>query len=965
MPMDLDEVAAAIADGRPINWGDVGAGPNLTLGLARRARIVERIAQLHASFPPPATFAGSLQTSLLHIEVEPQADSGALMTWGPLTILERIGSGTFGEVYRARDPRLNRQVALKLLRRRDRRGATVIEEGQLMARVRHPNVVTVYGAERIDGRVGLWMEFVDGPTLDQELKTKGPFSADVIARVGIDLCSALDAVHRAGLVHRDIKAQNVMRDPDGRVLLTDFGAGRELVEIGATAAGELAGTPLYLAPEVLDGQVASPASDIYSLGVLLFYLATGSFPVHGRSLPDVREAHADGRRVSIKDFGARLPPFLSACIARAIDADPARRFRTATEMEVALRGGTTAQRSSIGWRTSALLTAAGAAALAIASALFGPFRFVAQSAAVRPGTAPPAAATAGTRAMRQISSDSELAGPGSPSPDGSMLSYVDSNTCNLAIAETATDRRWMVTANPASGDPDGGCAATSRFSAAGSELFYVWSFDSGDRRVSEIRRIGIHGGMPRTIWRAPEDFDLVLMHWTGHDRFLLAGAEGDDDHDLVVIDAADGTVRARRAMGPRLPNLASLSPDGSLIVYDRPGSADLSDRAVVVAQIDSAAEDIIAQSPAVDDSPLWTNDGRYVLFKSDRSGQQALWAQRVADGRAAGPPVRLEPNLGWAFPMGLTATSSYFVRREMGTRDVFLANLDPGSGTVAGDPVRVSAAAGANGTSDWSPDGRSLAFFRDNGWGRTLMIKSLDDGREREIVNHRLYGVARPRWEPGGRTLLLKGVFRYVGGLHRLDLQTGQIITLMRFPAHARFQEYEVFPGDREVLYASRQRHEFVRRDLASGRETVVHRVDPALSMLCMALSRDGRRFAYGAYRPKVGWSMRVVDVRDPANAREIMQRDANVRVCPSVWTPDGLEVIYTQTQEVQPPAREATRLWAVNADTEQVRLIGLSVDGLNEVRLSPDGHRITYDGGWPFQEVWMLENALGGLQER
>jgi Tol biopolymer transport system component len=244
-----------------------------------------------------------------------------------------------------------------------------------------------------------------------------------------------------------------------------------------------------------------------------------------------------------------------------------------------------------------------------------------------------------------------------------------------------------------------------------------------------------------------------------------------------------------------------------------------------------------------------------------------------------------------------------------------------------------------------------------------LVITSLDGGRERTIVNPYLEGVARPRWEPGGRTMLLKGVFRDVWGLHRLDLQTEAITTLMRFPPNGNFQEYELLPGGSEVLYASRQRHAFVRRDLQTGRETVVHRVAATVSLLCLAVSRDGDRFAYGAYERDGRWAMRIVDLRDPATAHEILDGDASERVCPSVWTADGQEVIFTRSQVTTAPAGDATRLWAVNGGGGQVRLVGLTVDGLNEVRLSPDGRQISYDGGWPSQEVWVLDNVLSRLE--
>ena len=333
-PEQVTDLARQLADGRPIDWSRFE--PAATPQLARDARILERVMQFHAGLPPVSSFSSSLAKSLAHVSDEDLIPTEALATWGSLTILDRIGRGTFGEVYRAHDPRLNRTVALKLLRRRDRRESAVIEEGHLMARVRHPNVVTVHGAERIDGRVGLWMEYVDGPTLEEELKANGPLSTVALRAVGTDVCRAVAAVHRAGLLHRDVKAQNVMRGADGRVVLTDFGAGRELSWQGGGGA-ELAGTPLYLAPEVLAGQPATPQSDIYSLGVLLFHLATGSFPISAGTLDEVRRKHSEGVRTDIRSVRPDLPRALSSIIARATDPDPSRRYERAEDLDAALQ----------------------------------------------------------------------------------------------------------------------------------------------------------------------------------------------------------------------------------------------------------------------------------------------------------------------------------------------------------------------------------------------------------------------------------------------------------------------------------------------------------------------------------------------------------------------------------------------------------------------------------------------------
>ena len=151
------------------------------------------------------------------------AETAQLETWGHLRICERIGRGAFGEVYRAWDTRLDREVALKLMPVALAAGAeaasSIIHEGRLLARVRHPNVVTIYGADEIDGYVGLWMELVPGRTLEDLLRDGQTFEPGEVAHIGLESARALAAVHAAGLLHRDIKAQNVLRQEDGRIVL--------------------------------------------------------------------------------------------------------------------------------------------------------------------------------------------------------------------------------------------------------------------------------------------------------------------------------------------------------------------------------------------------------------------------------------------------------------------------------------------------------------------------------------------------------------------------------------------------------------------------------------------------------------------------------------------------------------------------------------------------------------------------
>ena len=291
--------------------------------------------------PSPDDVAGAEAPTISQDLDEPEAAP----RWGRLELLELVGKGTFGDVYRARDAQLQREVAVKLLhvnRRRDGLVDRMLHEARALARVEHPNVVVVHDAEERDGRAGLCMEFIRGRTLEAMLATDGPRGAREAALIGQDLCQALAAVHAAGLVHRDIKAQNVMRENGGRVVLMDFGAGLQLSE-GEARAGSVTGTPLYLAPEVLERGETSARSDIYSLGVLLYHLVSNDYPVRGQTPAELLDAHRNGRVRRLRDAAPKCPSWFVRAVERAIATDPRERYATAGEFEAALGGRTTRQ----------------------------------------------------------------------------------------------------------------------------------------------------------------------------------------------------------------------------------------------------------------------------------------------------------------------------------------------------------------------------------------------------------------------------------------------------------------------------------------------------------------------------------------------------------------------------------------------------------------------------------------------
>jgi TOMM system kinase/cyclase fusion protein len=303
----LISIAGAVADGSDVDWATAEASATSpeALELIGLLRVVANLAQVHQHVPSDSS-------------ERPPAQADPHRFWGPLEIREEIGGGSYGTVYRAWDNRLDREVALKLLRAVDSLegdvAATVINEGRLLARIRHTNVVTVFGADCFDTTVGLWMEFVNGRTLKAIQCEQGAFSAQEAALIGLDLCGALAAVHKAGILHRDVKAQNVMREAGGRIVLMDFGAGDMVAGI-AESQRQLRGTPLYLAPEVLNGARPTVRSDLYSLGILLYHLVTGEFPVWGNSVDELLRAHDRPKRRLLRDIRPDLP----AAFVRVID----------------------------------------------------------------------------------------------------------------------------------------------------------------------------------------------------------------------------------------------------------------------------------------------------------------------------------------------------------------------------------------------------------------------------------------------------------------------------------------------------------------------------------------------------------------------------------------------------------------------------------------------------------------------
>lgn len=275
--------------------------------------------------------------------------------------LERpLGAGGMAVTYLARDLRLDRLVAVKLQRLElpevaDQ--ARFEREARAAAAVSHPNVVQVYDAGQEGPLRYLVMEWVDGVDLARVIRERAPLPLDEAVPLMLDVLRGLAAIHRVGIVHRDVKPANILLDRDGHAKLTDFGIARRADDPTLTAPVELLGTAPYVAPERVRGQPATPESDLYAAGVVLYELVTGRLPFPGQTPEELLAQHLHAEPQPPRHWRPDLPPALEQVILRALAKDPAARFRSAEAMAAALEAAWRTGERRLSRRTSALATA--------------------------------------------------------------------------------------------------------------------------------------------------------------------------------------------------------------------------------------------------------------------------------------------------------------------------------------------------------------------------------------------------------------------------------------------------------------------------------------------------------------------------------------------------------------------------------------------------------------------------------
>ncbi len=336
----LVEIAQRIADQEPIDWDAFElAAPEL----AASARNLKLLQSLSLVCSPRDMSEETLESPAAGTPSTPRVPGP--QTWGRLTRLRPMGHGSFGDVYRAFDPTLERDVALKLRKPMAEGELSAyrrhLDEARRLARVRHPHVVIIHGVETHDDRPGMWMDLVDGDDLDHVLAQAGPLTREELLRVGIEVAEALHATHTADLIHGDVKPANIMRRTDGSHVLMDFGAGRRQQHSSdEERQGEAGaqGTPVAMAPELLDGKQPSVATDLYALGVLLYRMGTGNYPFQADSflelLEQVHHASYPSLTAARLGIGSDVSDIVGRLLARNPDDRPGNAAQVAIELRL-------------------------------------------------------------------------------------------------------------------------------------------------------------------------------------------------------------------------------------------------------------------------------------------------------------------------------------------------------------------------------------------------------------------------------------------------------------------------------------------------------------------------------------------------------------------------------------------------------------------------------------------------------
>lgn len=551
---------------------------------------------------------------------------------------------------------------------------------------------------------------------------------------------------------------------------------------------------------------------------------------------------------------------------------------------------------------------------------------------------------------------------GAPSGDGRYIGFTDWSNGDLVVRDlVAGSSRRLVTTG---GWVDSGdYAEESAISRDNGFIAYLWFIDKD--KVWELRVLPLAGGSSRTLYRSRDQGDYMFpLDWTPDNRrILVLQTTSEQSSRIAMVSVDDGSVQVIKSLGWQ-QSQARLSPDGRFSAYDRPVEPT-GNRDIFLLATDGSSERTLAENPGNDQNPIWSPDGKQVLFMSDRTGVVSLWSAPVEDGKPAGSPVLVQAQMAGKKPVGMTRDGVlYFTTSKGGGANVYVADLDPAAMT-AGTPRPVAERfVNANSGPAISPDGRQLAYYTNRpGLGIVTVVRTLENGQERDVsAQRRLANVwgHGPMWFPDGSSVLVvvQDTQRPGSTLARTQLADGTIEVLRHV---TRLHGYALSP-DGKSLYSVEQGggegRRLVRIDLATKRETELAR-----DAISVAVSPDGRQVAFLATVPGVGGRESYIAVV-PAEGgeprvvyRESPWLDDAGRWNGLAWSPDGKTLLFQKREGGQGPHV----LWKVAVGGGPAERVGITRQGsIRNLRMTPDGRQIFFSSTEDAPgELWTLENFL------